>query len=75
MYRTELKKETASVSEGVAQSTTSDSAARGQMFGKKICHLVTDSGNEKTVSATGVSTLKQWSERLKIQYITKFYSI
>lgn len=35
MYRTELKKETASVSEGIAQSTTSDSATRGQMFGEK----------------------------------------
>lgn len=35
MYRADLKKETASVSEGVAQSTTSDSATRGQMFGKK----------------------------------------
>lgn len=46
MYRADLKKETASVSEGVAESTTSDSATRGQMFGKKkICHLVTDSGN------------------------------
>lgn len=33
MYRTDLKKETASVSEGAAQSTTS--ATRGQMFGKK----------------------------------------
>lgn len=48
MYRTGLKKETASVSEGIAQSTTSDSVTRGQMFGekkKKICHLLTDSGN------------------------------
>lgn len=35
MYRTEQKKETASVSEGIAQSTTSDSATRGQMFGEK----------------------------------------
>lgn len=35
MYRTGLKKETASVREGVAQSTTSDSVTRGQMFGEK----------------------------------------